>query len=77
MVSLNEIKKALGGISAEGGDPNYAEYIDEAIDRLKTAQEAMNTVSVRGRHDIDALLGCMIGIDLIIGGNTDGRQNTI
>lgn len=66
MVSLIEIKLALDGIQKESGD-DCAKYIDEAIERLKTAQEALNTVSVRGRHDVDALLGCMLGIDLVIG----------
>jgi gamma-glutamyl phosphate reductase len=72
MVSLIEIKLALDGIQKESGD-DCAKYIDEAIEKLKTAQEALNTVSVRGRHDVDALLGCMLGIDLIIGEDNNGR----
>jgi gamma-glutamyl phosphate reductase len=72
MVSLIEIKRALDGIQKESGD-DCARYIDEAIEKLKTAQEALNTVSVRGRHDVDALLGCMLGIDLIIGEDNNGR----
>lgn len=72
MVSLIEIKLALDGIQKESGD-DCEKYIDEAIEKLKTAQEALNTVSVRGRHDVDALLGCMLGIDLIIGEEKNGR----
>lgn len=72
MVSLIEIKLALDGIQKESGD-DCAKYIDEAIERLKTAQEALNTISVRGRHDVDALLGCMLGIDLVIGEENNGR----
>lgn len=72
MVSLIEIKLALDGIQKESGDDGV-KYIDEAIERLKTAQEALNTVSVRGRHDVDALLGCMLGLDLIIGEENNGR----
>lgn len=72
MVSLIEIKLALDGIQKESRD-DCAEYIDEAIEKLKTAQEALNTISVRGRHDVDALLGCMLGIDLIIGEENNGR----
>jgi len=72
MVSLIEIKLALDGIQKGSGD-DCAKYIDEAIEKLKTAQEALNTVSVRGRHDVDALLGCMLGIDLIIGEDNNGR----
>lgn len=73
MVSLIEIKLALDGIQKESGDDCTTKYIDEAIERLKTAQEALNTISVRGRHDVDALLGCMLGIDLIIGEENNGR----
>lgn len=72
MVSLIDIKLALNGIQKESGD-DCMKYIDEAIERLKTAQEALNTISVRGRHDVDALLGCMLGIDLIIGEENNGR----
>lgn len=72
MVSLIEIKLALDGIQKESGD-DCGKYIDEAIGKLKTAQEALNTVSVRGRHDVDALLGCMLGVDLIIGEENNGR----
>lgn len=71
MVSLVEIKTALDGINKEDGD-DCSKYIDEAIERLKTAQDALNTISVRGRHDVDALLGCMMGIDLIIGEENNG-----
>lgn len=72
MVSLIEIKLALDGIQKESGDDCAKKYIDEAIERLKAAQEALNTISVRGRHDVDALLGCMLGIDLIIGEGNNG-----
>jgi hypothetical protein len=72
MVTLLEIKTALESIRREDGD-DAAKYIEEAIRCLKTAGEAMNTVSVRGRHDVDTMLGCMIGIDLIIGEDKDGR----
>ena len=73
MVSLIEIKLALDGIQKESGYDCATKYIDEAIERLKATQEALNTISVRGRHDVDALLGCMLGIDLIIGEDNNGR----
>jgi hypothetical protein len=74
MVTLFEIKNALEHIDAEDGDTDVS-YIGNAISSLKTAQEAMNTISVRGRNNLDALLGCMMAIDLIIGEEKDGRQN--
>jgi hypothetical protein len=71
MVSLREIKNALVGIQQDSQDTER--LIDEAIGILAAAQEAMNTISVCGRHDVDALLGCMIGIDLLIGEDKNGR----
>lgn len=68
MVSLSEIKNALAGIN--GGF--CADKIDRAIAALKEALEEMDTIPVCGRHDVDALLGCMIGIDLIIGEEKHG-----
>ena len=66
MVTIYEIRKALENLDAESGDKGL-EYIDEAIANLQDAEQALNTVSVRGRVAVDALLGCMMGIDLIIG----------
>jgi len=71
MVNLYEIKKALEGLDAENGDRS-PEYIDAAIANLQTAAEALNTISVRGRRNVDALLGCMMAIELIIGEDKDG-----
>lgn len=70
MVSLIEIKNALVNLESSSGDKGI-EYIDAAIDNLKAASDALNTVSVRGRNSVDALLGCMIGIDMIIGKEGD------
>lgn len=70
MVNLEQIKTALSSI--EGGT-EAEKYIDEAIDALKSASGAMGEIAVKGRENIDALFGCMIGIDLVIGGKQDGR----
>lgn len=66
MITLKGIKSALESIQPCGGDAS-TKYIDEAIGCLETASEALNTISVRGRLDVDKLLGCMMGIDMIIG----------
>ena len=66
MITLRQIKSALANIEAISGDTDQ-KYLDDAIDALNTASEALNTIAVRGRKDVDALLGCMIGIDMIIG----------
>lgn len=71
MVSIYEIKNAL--VEIQQNSDNAERLIEEAIGNLRAAQEEMNTISVCGRHDVDALLGCMLGIDLIIGEDKDGR----
>lgn len=70
MVNLEQIKSALSSI--EGG-AEAEKHIDEAIDALESASGAMGEIAVKGRQSIDALFGCMIGIDLIIGGKKNGR----
>jgi len=71
MVTLGEIKQALSGIDHDG--TGGVKQIEEAVQSLKAAQKAMDTIPVCGRHDVDALLGCMIGIDLLIGEEKNGR----
>jgi hypothetical protein len=66
MVNLGKIKEALAEIS---GSDEAMQCIETAICQLQAASVEMNDMTVKGRKDIDALLGCMIGIDLIIGGN--------
>jgi gamma-glutamyl phosphate reductase len=66
MVTLYQIKDSLESIEPCDGDAS-TKYIDDAIESLKMASEALNTISVRGRSDVDKLLGCMMGIDMIIG----------
>ena len=74
MVTIKEIKTALEELEIESGDKGI-KYIEDAIANLCTAKEALNTISVRGRSAVDTLLGCMMGIDMIIGDEeeTDGR----
>lgn len=73
MITITEIKETLEEVCKEN---RYGvKHIEEAIESLKAAKDALETVSVRGRHDVDALLGCMIGLDMIIGEEKDGRQN--
>lgn len=66
MVTIRQIKEALINIEAISGDTD-TKYLDAAISSLEMAQEALNTIAVRGRKDVDALLGCMMGIDMILG----------
>ena len=66
MVTLYQIKDSLESIEPCDGDAS-TKYIDDAIECLRMASEALNTISVRGRSDVDKLHGCMMGIDMIIG----------
>ena len=72
MINLTKIKEALESIEPIDGDAS-AEYIDAAIENLKTAVSAMNTIGVRGKDNLDKLLGCIMGIGILIGEDKDGR----
>lgn len=65
-IGLDTIKKTLENVEFEGGD-DPVKYIVNAIEQLKLASEAMNTISVRGKSNVDALLGCMMAAELMIG----------
>jgi hypothetical protein len=66
MITLRDIHTALERLDAVDGDTS-TEYIESAIDSLETASEALNTIAVRGRANVDALLGIMMGIDMLLG----------
>ena len=72
MINLKQIRDTLSGINAVDGDTS-TEHIDNAIENLNKAVEVMNTIAVRGKTDIDKLLGCMMGIEILIGGEKNGR----
>lgn len=61
MVSLKQLIDALGylGISAE--------HIDLAITELHVLLDELDEVEVKGRQNVDILLGCMMAIEAIIG----------
>ena len=65
-ICLDTIKKTLENVEFEGGD-DPIKYIAAAIEQLGFASEAMNTISVRGKSNVDALLGCMIAVEMMIG----------
>lgn len=66
MANLKQVKYTLENLDVIDGDKS-TEYVDKAIESLETAAEALNTISVRGRTNIDMLLGIMLGIDMILG----------
>lgn len=70
MISLIKILDTLRSLEHESGD-DPVKYVEAALEQLGYASEAMNTLSVRGRTAVDSLLGCMIGLDMIIGKEED------
>lgn len=66
MTNLKQVRYTLEHIDIIDGD-NSTEYIDKASEALETAAEALNTISVRGKDNLDQLLGCMLGIEMILG----------
>lgn len=70
MANLKQVKYTLENLDVIDGDKSL-KYVDTAIESLETAKEALNTISVRGRTNLDQLLGCMLGIDMILGINDE------
>lgn len=72
MANLKQVKYTLEHLDHVDGDCS-AKHIDTAIEALETASEALNTIGVRGRDNLDQLLGVMLAIDMILGkGESDG-----
>lgn len=68
MVSLKQLVPALASIGISGG------HIDVAINELHELLAELDEVEVKGRTNVDTLLGCMMAIDAIIG--KDGGGNS-
>lgn len=68
MVSLKMLVPALAclGISAE--------RIDKAIENLNCLLAELDEVEVKGRQQVDTLLGCMMAIEAIIGEDGDNGR---
>lgn len=53
-----------------------ADKVNEAIDALEQLLSELDEVEVKGRQNVDTLLGCMMAIDAIIGNRKDGENNS-
>lgn len=66
MVSLNKIKAALMKLGADSSK------IDSAVAELTELLADLDEVGVKGRDNVDTLLGCMMAIEAIIGEDNNG-----
>lgn len=60
-ISLDQIIPALNALGVS------AEHIDLAIAELRGLLAELDEVEVKGRQQVDTLLGCMMAIEAIIG----------
>lgn len=66
MVSLLKVKVAAYEL---GIDITHAE---KAIAELRDFLDVLDGVSVKGRNNVDTLLGCMMAVEQIIGEDNNG-----
>lgn len=61
MITLKQIIPALISLGVS------VEHIEAAIDELRSLLAELDEVEVKGRKNVDTLLGCMMAIEAIIG----------
>ena len=61
MFTLKQLIPALISIGAD------TEHINTAIAELTALLESLDEVEVKGRQNVDTLLGCMMAIEAIVG----------
>ena len=70
-VDLRAIIETLKNIKPESGDLPIGN-IEAAINALESAKDCLEAVTVKGRENLDKLLGVMLVIDMIIGKEQKG-----
>ncbi len=68
-VSLKQLIPALQSLGIS------AEHIEDAIAELYGLLAELDEVGVKGRQQVDTLLGCMMALDAIIGDKKGGEVN--
>ena len=69
MITLKQLIPALITLGVD------VSKINEAIDLLNDVLSSLDDVEVKGRQNVDTLLGCMMAIDAIIGNKMGGDEN--
>lgn len=67
-ISLKQLIPALISIGVS------TEHIEAAMDELRGLLAELDEVEVKGRTNVDTLLGCMMAIEAIVG--KDGENNS-
>lgn len=68
MANLKQLKYTLDSIGQK------TDKVDTAISALEELSATLENVSVKGRDAVDQMLGCMMGIEQIIG--NEDQSNT-
>ena len=69
MANLKQLKFTLESIGQK------SDKVDTAIAALEELSEALENVSVKGRDAVDQMLGCMMGIEQIIGNDNQSNNS--
>lgn len=69
-ISLKQLIPALISIGVR------TENIYAAINELQNLLVELDEVEVKGRTNVDTLLGCMMAIEAIVGDRKDGENNS-
>ena len=65
-ITLNQLIPALASLGVS------AAHIEAAIAELRGLLAELDEVEVKGRQSVDTLLGCMMAVEAIIGGENNG-----
>jgi hypothetical protein len=68
-ITLKQLIPALISIGVS------TEHIEAAIDELRGLLAELDEVEVKGRTNVDTLLGCMMAVEAIVGDKRDGEAD--
>ena len=66
MISLKQISVALMSLNIS------KERIDKAVAEIEDLLSELDEVEVKGRNNLDTLLGCMMALEAIVGKENSG-----
>lgn len=72
MITLRQIYSAIDSLKCNGDKDATLEQLSSAIDALEDAVKSMDELAVKGRDNVDTLLGCMMAVEAIIGDEKNG-----